>query len=187
MSYEEILRHVAAECDEWRKTHLARLQSIAKLIYQQAEDWEKEHRRLNPDYNKPPYGKPKDPPFVHPIIAILGKVVGKGKGTRLAVQVFESEDDARLAYYTAILAVHDTTEGYIKITQGIWPEQFLGEAYNAIAPHFGDKSTFIEAALRYVEADLASTEPVETDSQQSKIGLLSELMPDDRRNEQRNQ
>jgi len=35
------------------------------------------------------------------------------------------------------------------------------------------------------QTDLSNSEPTETDSQQKKIGFLSEITPDDRRNEQR--
>ena len=43
----------------------------------------------------------------------------------------------------------------------------------------------LNRALEHVQADLANSEQAETDSQQKKIGFLSEITPDNRRNKQR--
>lgn len=127
--YEESLRQAAAKCDEWFIKNHAHFQNRAKIILEL-------HKAGKFDLGN----------------ACLGKFdVKKGK---MIIPNFTSEADALLAYYTAIITLHDTAEGYVRITQDIWPEEVLLLAKNDFAPHFGDKSAFIEASIRHIEADL---------------------------------
>lgn len=134
--YEEAKRQAAAKGDEWLLKNPAHFQNKARLICEQ-------HKAGKFDMGN----------------ACLGKYdVKKGK---MIIPNFPSEAEALLAYYTAIITLHDTAGGYVSITKGIWPEEVLLLAKNDFALHFGDKSAFIEAALRHVEADLASLKPAE--------------------------
>jgi hypothetical protein len=89
------------------------------------------------------------------------------------------KNDISMVYHTSLLILHDYAaykgKGYVVITEKIWPKDLVlwaGQFFDARYTT-NDRSAFIEAAIRHVEANLARTEQAETDSQQSKFGFHS--------------
>jgi hypothetical protein len=187
MSIEESKLKAFSLWEDVRKNNPNFLIEAAKKVIERHNLWEAESLRLNSEENKKPVGDPTwkriEPSIIHPFLCFTDNLE-KGK---YVLPTFSNKDDAFIVSAGITLALHDLTPGAVRITEGIWPPDWLKLHYEQYVfnPIFGDKTIFIEAAIRHVEANLARTEPAETDSQQRKIGLLSELTPDDRRNEQR--
>jgi hypothetical protein len=72
-----------------------------------------------------------------------------------------------LIYVAALLILHDgeaAIRGTGIITENIWPKEWWSWAIQFFDPHVitDDRSDFIEAAIRHVEADLNNLKPAET-------------------------
>jgi hypothetical protein len=113
-----------------------------------------------------PTWKRIEPSIIHPFLCLHEKFE-KGK---VALPTFSNNDDAFIVSVGVVLALHDLTPGAIRITERIWPPNFLSDYDKWVfLPEFGDKTLFIEAAIKNVEANLASTEPAEREQSAKRI------------------
>ncbi len=187
MSFEESKQKAFLFCEDVLKNRSNYLPEAAKKVIEQYNLWEMEYHRLNPKKNcfdsegRPdPNWKEVKPSIIHPFLCIHKHI---GKNGKWVLPTFSNRDDAFIVSIGVVLALHDLTPGAIKITEGIWPPEFLELHYGWVFnPLFGDKTIFIESAIKNVEADFASRESAETQPQKRKIGFLSELTPNDSRN-----
>jgi hypothetical protein len=178
MGIEESKLKAFSLCEDVRKSKPNFLPEAAKKIIERYNLWEVEYQRLNPKKNRfdsegrtNPNWKEIKPSIIHPFLCFHEKM---GKDGKWVLPTFTNRDDAFIVSVGVVLALHDLTPGAIRITEGIWPPEFLESNYGWVFnPLFGDKNIFIEAAIKNVEADLANLEQAEIDSQYGKFGFHS--------------
>jgi len=178
--YEEIKKQAAKKVDEWFIANPNHFHTKAREIFEKHKAWEKESARLNPKdqltFRDPESGiwypdatkhfaERKEPSLFDPFLFCICKFETKWNSVthcnevKTKIPMPSNKDDALLVYYTVLLILHDTTEGYVSITDNIWPREPLG-AWSAVQgvfdPFYGDKTAFIESGLSHVQNDLAS-------------------------------
>lgn len=154
----------------------------AKTIAKRIEEYQKEYDRLNPkeklshcvkrkvrkdgfstelstwfpDKNCR-FPEEKEPAIVNPILAMMptqGFISGRDK----VEYPILSKEDALLTAYTVVITLYDSQANLKQITKDVWPEGTLQVAFNCFHPVYGDKTSYIDEAIRFVEADLEDIE-----------------------------
>jgi hypothetical protein len=158
-AYEKLKRDVAAQVDEWFQRDPEHWREKAQQILEQCEAYERRESTFHP---------------------ILYWTQG-WTGSDTTIPPFTEQDagKARFCQYAACIILHDTAgQGYYGIATDIWPAYEppvalptgkdqaktwpvygrSGSLWNlascAFHPDYGDKSDFIDAALRGIEEDL---------------------------------
>ncbi len=134
----------------------------------------------------------------HPILYFMRGWTLRPTSRTFIAEFTEQETDKALAcYYAALIILHDTAgQGYQSIAANIWPSYKAPRAVNsgddtwmvygqsgslwnvvsrAFNPGYGDKTEFINAAIRAIEEDL-SPKPL-TSKAQAVYELLKTLPP----------
>ncbi len=188
MTYEQIIQQAEAKCDEWFVRNPDYFYDKARQIAERRKAWEKEYEGLNPTDRKTVWlsdnTNPKEkvevtipvlknpnqiriePSIIDPIFACVGKCTLHERKT--VVTIPQDKEDTLLIYAACLLILHDGAAlngaGYQVITKDIWPDtwpqQWARWAVKFFDPKGNDRSAFIGAALRHVEADFAGEQGI---------------------------
>jgi hypothetical protein len=158
MSYEEILWHAIEKCEDWFVKNPAHLKDKAKLIIERRIAYVNKSNQVNTLSQEPISREISEPSLVNPITVCIGTFTQDEKVTE--VRIPSDKNDVSMVYYAALLILHDYVaykdKGYRPITENIWPKDLVLWAGGFLNPRYttNDRSDFVEAALRHVEAEL---------------------------------
>ena len=160
-AYEKLKRDTAAQVDGWFIQNREHWREKARRTRELCETWNRTWGCYRAEYclelRQPPV------PSFHPIL----RWTAPEESCNFCVPPGEIPDfeegevaEALTCYYAALIVLHDTVgQGYVSIAADIWPESLQNLTAQAFHRECFDKSAFIGAAIRGVEADLAAKEP----------------------------
>lgn len=197
--YKEVLWQAGETSDKWFVSNPDYFYKWAGLIAERHAARNKEYERLNPQKNKfdskgrfNPHWKEIKPSIIDPIFVCVGEVEQKWNPakhcneTRHKTLMPSGKEDVSMVYHTAVLIIHDGAAingaGYEVITKNIWPKEqspiwWASQFFDPLIIA-GDRSAFIEAAIRHVEAAMPtiSTEIKATElADGKKVGKMNEI------------